>query len=58
MRPDKQKLNAQQKEGAKRERKDLENRRQPESPAKQGHHENETALGQVRRQDQKGHRLH
>lgn len=59
MRDDKQKLTSQKKEGAKRQQKDLESRRQPKSAAKQGHAKKTTALGQVRRQDEKtGHTLH
>lgn len=54
MRPDQQKLNAQQKEGAKTERKDLENRRQLTSPGKRGHHNQESGQGLVRQRDEKG----
>lgn len=54
MRPDQQKLNATQKEGTKTEQKDLENRRQPESIGKQGHHKQESGQGLVRRRDDKG----
>lgn len=59
MRSDKQKTTSQKKEGAKNQQKDLENRRQPKSAAKQGHAKKSPALGQVRRQDEKtGHTLH
>lgn len=55
MRPDRQKLQATQKEGGKREQKDLENRRQPQSASKQGHARKESGQGQVRRRgDQEG----
>lgn len=59
MRTDKQKTTSRKKEGAKNQQKDLENRRQPKSAAKQDHARKTTALGQVRRQDEKtGHTLH
>lgn len=59
MRPDKQKLRATQKEGAKDEQKDLENRRQPQAQSKQGHHDKEAGQGLVRRRDDAGgKRLH
>ena len=54
MRPDHQKLKATRKEGAKAERKDLENRRQPQSLSKQGHEQHESGQGHVRRRDGSG----
>ncbi|RPE79957.1 hypothetical protein [Vulcaniibacterium tengchongense] len=59
MRPDKQKLNAQHKEGAKRARKDLENRRPPKAASKQGHAAKQAGQDSVLRRDEPGgHRLH
>lgn len=59
MRPDKQKLQATQKEGAKDEQKDLENRRQPQAASKRGHHEQHAGQGVVRRRDgESDKRLH
>ena len=59
MRPDKQKLQATQKEGAKDEPKDLENRRQPRAASKRGHHDHEAGQGAVKRRDGAGaKRLH
>jgi hypothetical protein len=51
MRTDHQKLNAQHKEGAKDQPKDIENRRQPQAASKQGFHGQETGQGLVRRRD-------
>lgn len=56
MRPDKQKLQATQKEGTKREQKDLENRRQPQSAAKQGHQPQEAGQDLVRRREEEKRR--
>ena len=50
MRPDKPKLQSTQKEGAKREQKDLENRNQLKTPSKQGHVREESGQDVVRRQ--------
>ena len=58
MRSDKQKLQAQQKAGGKRERKDVENRRQPKAASKQGHEAKESGDALTRRRDQKGPTLH
>lgn len=51
MRPDQQKLRATQKEGAKDEQKDIENRHQPQAASKQGHQAEEAGQGVVRRRD-------
>jgi len=51
MRPDHQKLNAQHKEGAKDQPKDIENRRQPQAASKQGYHAEQSGQGLVRRRD-------
>jgi len=51
MRPDHQKLNATQKEGAKDEAKDLANRRKPEAASRQGHEREASGQGHVRRLD-------
>lgn len=58
MRPDKPKLRATQKEGAKDARKDLENRRQPQAASKQGHARKESGQGSVRRRDSEGETRH
>ncbi|WP_206862320.1 hypothetical protein [Lysobacter changpingensis] len=59
MRPDKQKLQAQQKSGAKDQKKDLENRRQPKSAAKAKQDAaGDTAVEKVRHREQKGPTLH
>lgn len=50
MRPDKQKLQATQKEGAKDEARDLEHRGQLKAPSKQGHKQQEAGQDVVRRQ--------
>lgn len=51
MRPDHQKLNATQKEGAKDQAKDLENRRQSQAASKRGHEPGNSGQGYVRRRD-------
>lgn len=54
MRVDRQKMQAQQKEGMKNEQEDLENQRQPQSLANRDRDErgnDETGQGQVRSQD-------
>ncbi|HEV2539556.1 MAG TPA: hypothetical protein VGU03_07585 [Frateuria sp.] len=51
MRPDQQKLNAQHKEGMKKDAKDIENRRQPQAASKQGYHEQASGQGLVQRHD-------
>ena len=51
MRPDQQKLHAQHKEGMKNEAKDIENRRQPQAASKQGHQDQGSGQGVVRRHD-------
>lgn len=51
MRDDQQKLQATQKQGAKDERKDLEDRHQLKAPSKQGHARKEAGQGNVRRRD-------
>jgi len=59
MRPDKQKLQAQQKSGAKDQKKDLDERKQPRaasSPANDPSDEN--ALARVRHREQKGPTIH
>lgn len=54
MRTDKQKITSQKKEGARNQQKDLENRREPKSAAKQAH-----PRKAVRRHDENtGHTLH
>ena len=59
MRSDKQKAQATQKEGGKRERKDVENRRQPQAASKRGHEKCESGEGLVRRRDDKsGQTIH
>jgi len=54
MRPDQQKLHAQHKEGLKNEAKDIENRRQPQAASKQGHRDDGSGQGLVRRRDGEG----
>ena len=51
MRADQQKLEAQHKEGAKDEPKDIENRRQPKAASKQGYEREKSGQGLVRRHD-------
>ena len=51
MRPDRQKLNAQHKEGMKNAPKDIENRRPPQAASKQGHQAEASGQGLVRRHD-------
>lgn len=51
MRDDQQKLQATQKQGAKREQKDLEQRHQLKAPSRQGHARKESGQGVVRRRD-------
>lgn len=51
MRPDKPKLEAQHKSGAKDQPKDIENRRQPEAASKQGYEREKSGQGLVRRRD-------
>lgn len=51
MRDDEQKRRATQKEGAKDEQKDLEDRHQAQSPSRQGHARKEAGQGVVRRRD-------
>jgi hypothetical protein len=51
MRPDRPKLNAQHKEGAKDQPKDIENRRQPQAASKQGYSRPASGQGLVRRHD-------
>jgi hypothetical protein len=51
MRPDQQKLNAQHKEGMKNDAKDIESQRQLKAASKQGHHEQSSGQGLVRRRD-------
>jgi hypothetical protein len=59
MRSDKQKSQAQQKEGGKRERKDLEDRRQPRAASRQDQEPRESGQGPVRRRDEKtGQTIH
>ncbi|MDR0183952.1 hypothetical protein [Lysobacter arvi] len=59
MRPDKQKLQAQQKSGAKDQKKDLENRRQPKAASRADNApSDENALAKVRHREQKGPTLH
>lgn len=59
MRSDKPKAQATQKEGGKRERKDLENRRQPQADSRQGHEKRESGEALVRRRTgDKGETLH
>lgn len=53
MRTDTPKARATHKEGAKREQKDVENRRQPKAASKQGHETAKSGQGLVRRQDGK-----
>ena len=59
MRPDKQKLQAQQKSGAKDEKKDLEGRDQPRATSKPSNDpSDESALAKVRHREQKGPTIH
>lgn len=56
MRTDNAKANAMHKGGAKREQKDVENRRQPKAASKRGHEAEKSGQGLVRRQDGKANR--
>jgi len=59
MRPDKQKLQAQQKAGAKDQKKDLEDRKQPKAASKPANDSSdENALAKVRHREQKGPTIH
>jgi len=51
MRPERQKLNAQHKEGLKSEARDIQSRRQPQAASKQGCREEGSGWGLVRRKD-------
>ena len=58
MRPDKQKLQAQQKSGAKDQKEDLENRNQPKTASKPEAAPDDNALAKVRHRERKGPTIH
>ena len=59
MRPDKQKLRAQQKSGAKDQKKDLDDRAQPRAASRPANDaSDENALAKVRHREQKGPTIH
>lgn len=58
MRPDKQKGQAQQKSGAKDQKKDLEDRKQPKAASRSEEPSDENALAKVRYREQAGPTIH
>ena len=58
MRPDKPKVQAQQKSGAKDQKKDLENRNQPKAASKPEQPTDDNALAKIRHREPKGPTIH